>query len=276
LQVVFVVADNGHFMTRKIAEPVLRIPFVSVNILSIFEEDLDEKINKIKPQILHIYPSHLEDILGDLEINPVIITTGSERLNKKLRKRVEEKFKCIVIETYGCSECVLIASSCKLGNLHVHEDICILEEIKGKTYLTNLINDFSPIYRYEMTDEIEYIDCLCGEKGQAIVVSGRSDDILYFVDVFGRRRKENPISLEVLLLSIAFPFSYQLIHTSQNYLLIYIKCRKEDYNSIQDMLEKNLLSYFESKLIDIKIQIEYNANFVKGKNGKRKQILNKI
>ncbi len=284
ITVIFVVADNGHFMTKKIAVPAIKSFFVNVIILSIFDEHLLKKINSHSPQILHMYPSNLENIYSQLTIYPKIITTGSEKLSSSLRKKLSVKFpKSRIIETYGCSECVLIGSSCKFGNIHLHEDVCIVEAVKNneiieekyiksdKIYITNLINDFSPIIRYELNDCIEYIDCFCGKEGKAILVHGREDDTLELIDIYGKMNKHFPISIETIFASIPYAFTYQIIHENQNYLKIIVNCEHEIEKELSINISKNIENYF--KLYNIIYKIFFRIPFILGKSGKMRQII---
>ncbi len=284
ITVVFVVADNGHFMTRKIAIPVIKTFFVNVIILSIFDENLLKKINSYSPQILHMYPSNLENIYSQLTISPKIITTGSEKLSSNLRKKLSVKFpKSRIIETYGCSECVLIGSSCKFGNIHLHEDVCIVEAVKNneiieekyiksdKIYITNLINEFSPIIRYELNDCIEYIDCFCGKEGKAILVHGREDDTLELIDIYGKTNKHFPISIETIFVSIPYFFTYQVINENQNYLKIIVNCEREIEEQLSIKISENIENYF--KLYNIIYKIFFHIPFILGKSGKMRQII---
>jgi phenylacetate-CoA ligase len=288
---IFVVADNGHFMTRKIAIPVLNMFLINTIILSLFDENLVNKINSYNPQILHMYPSNLENIYLNLFISPIIITTGSEKLTKNLRNKLSIRFpKTKIIETYGSTECVFIGSSCKFGNIHIHDDVCIVEAIdkynniitekyikSDKIYITNLINNFSPIIRYEMNDSIEYIECCCNKSGPAIIVHGRSDDILHFFDPYGKMQKHSPISIETIFVSIPYNFSYQIVHKQQNFLLINIKYDEVNKLILYNIISRNIRNYLDNcELYNVQFQIHFNEFFIIGKNGKTRQIINLV
>jgi len=122
IKMVFVVATEGHFMTKKLSVPCFNIFFFDVLVLSMFDKNLVEKINIFNPDILHSYPSLLEEIYYNLKINPKIITTGSESLSYNLKLKLQENFQnAKIISTYGSSECVFMATSCKYGNLHISD-----------------------------------------------------------------------------------------------------------------------------------------------------------
>ena len=76
-----------------------------------------EKINDIKPDILHTYPSVLDEIIDDLDNGIKIITTGSESISDSLKEKIKKKTSKL-IETYGSTECVFMASSCNNQILH--------------------------------------------------------------------------------------------------------------------------------------------------------------
>ena len=286
IKMVFILVDNGHFMSRKMAKPVINIfmnIFIEITILSIFDMNKAEKINNIKPDILHTYPSVLDEIIDDLDSGIKIITTGSESISDNLKEKIKKKTSKL-IETYGSTECVFMASSCKYGTLHVSNK-CIIELVKdGKvindinipsdyTLMTNLINTFQPLVRYRIDDSLEYVECMCNSKKKAVIVHGRSDDIFYLIDTEGTMQKHSPISIESIFVSIPGKFVFQVIHYRQNCIQIYIMT---DDNNILELVDRNFNDY----LIKFKLNISYNITkkdiYRNNKHGKMKQIISYV
>lgn len=254
IKIVFITYTNCHCMTRKICEPFIKT--ININILIIDANDnlISEKINNFKPHIMHVYPCIIDQILYKIDIpDPISITTGTERLSLIIRRKLENKFNSTrIIETYGCTECPLIGSSCNHGNIHVNDN-CILElvdknnniikdkyVISDHILITNLINTYQPIIRYVISDSVQYIDCPCRSNRTAIKIHGRTDDNIYMIDKNDNIIKITPLMLESLLVTIPYQFTYQIVQEKLNYLIIYVITLHQDILScmIKDVLNE--------------------------------------
>ena len=286
ITMLFVLTIDGHFMSRKIAVPPLTMFFINVVVLSMFDPCLTDKINKLKPDILHSYPTLLDEILPDIDINPIIITTGSEHLSDTLRCKLQEKFENTkIIETYGTSECVFMASSCKYNKLHL-SDKCIIELVdehnniitdddisSDHILVTNLVNTFQPLVRYKLNDSLQYTHCMCSSKSKAIIVDGRVDDFMYFIDIFGKKHKHSPISIETIFIRIPERFIYQIVHYKQNCLNIFISA--DNFNDVKELVKNSMDDYIDNFFLNITYSI-YEQTIERNKNGKIKQIISLI
>ena len=286
IKMTFIVATGGHFTTKKLSVPCFNIFFIDVLVLSIFDENLVEKINIFRPDILHSYPSLLEEIYFNLKINPKIITTGSESLSYGLKSKLEEKFKNTkIITTYGSSECVFMATSCKYGNLHISDQVIIeLVDKQGKIIeeeniessyilITNLINTYQPIIRYKLKDSLEYIRCFCGSHKKAILVHGRIDDFMFFIDVYGVMKKYSSITIECIFANIPEFFTFQFIHYNQNYLDIFLD--SDNYDYLKYLVERNLNNFMDKNNLFLYYNIFYKK-IERNKSGKYKKIINLV
>jgi phenylacetate-coenzyme A ligase PaaK-like adenylate-forming protein len=157
---------------------------------------LVEQLNAIpKVSCIVTYPSMLtilakEKEAGRLQIEPVVISTGGETLTDDLRARVRRAFPALkygILDTYGCTECLVMSFVCSHGRKHVHEDWVILEAVdesmrpvpdgtlSASVLLTVLANDVQPFIRYDLGDCLRfYTDpCPCGSPFRSFQVEGR-------------------------------------------------------------------------------------------------------
>ncbi|MFZ9887357.1 MAG: phenylacetate--CoA ligase family protein [Myxococcota bacterium] len=243
-RMAFVVASGGHYMTSLLASrvPPIGALLSDAQVVSIESPVpvIIERLNLLRPHLLHSYPTLLELLAheqrrGALQIVPELITAGSEPLTPSCRALLNEVFpRSRLVETYAATECVPMATSCHLGALHINEDACLLEgvdergepvpfgERAERVWVTNLLNTAQPLLRYELNDQAVFRagQCLCGSPFQVIEVHGRSDDTFYLRDELGAWQAHPPIPLELLFLSVPGLLQYQLVHERQNQLRV--------------------------------------------------------
>lgn len=125
---------------------------------------------------------------------------------------------------YGLAELTPVATQCEFGELHIIEEMAVVEEIGGKIVVTNPFNEAMPIVRYQTGDtgRIVSSNCQCGRKSRIIkdlkgkgvdfyagpefrtpidwlVVSPISKKYIDFIDTW---RAEVKISKKILELSV--------------------------------------------------------------------------
>lgn len=167
-------------------------------------ENYVKQINKIKPKTMLGYVQSVSEISKfisrtNMEIhrfNSIITSAGV--LTNRIKRDIEETFKCKVFNRYGSREVGIIASSCEKSNkLHINmiqqyleiEDSQYINQLnqKGNIIITNLINYAMPLIRFRIGDRasINYKKCPCGRNLLRLDnVFGR------FVDVFKNERDE--------------------------------------------------------------------------------------
>jgi phenylacetate-CoA ligase len=154
-------------------------------------------LNAYQPVALMGYPSMLallavEAQAGRLRILPKRITCTSEPLLPEVRRALEEAFHAPVASMYGTSEAGPMAIGCWRGpGMHLCDDLVIIEPVdqagrpvpagtrSDKIYLTAISNPTLPLIRFELTDQVTFLDsaCPCGSAHQLIAdVEGRLDD----------------------------------------------------------------------------------------------------
>ena len=166
-------------------------------------DEIVDGLNGCQPALLGGYPSVLfalanEAQEGRLRIAPARITSMAEPLLPEIRAALEETWKVPVINIYGATE-FGTTSSCGLGPwLHLSDDLMIIEPVDAagrpvgrgvcsdKIYVTNLFNYTMPFIRYEVTDQLRFLDgpCPCGSVHRRIADPlGRLDDCFHYGDL---------------------------------------------------------------------------------------------
>jgi len=240
--------------------------------------------NNIKT--IHGYPSTisiLSQLILDLGIQNTIndlslvsITLGSESLSIRQRSLIEGVFKCKVYNFYGQTESVADIFECEKGKLHINESFSFVELIDNKNGYFNLVgtqlkNTKFPLIRYDTGDLVVYNPeekCKCGRKSRIISeIIGRNEDFLILND--GRRigRLDH-----IFKDSFAVVESQFIQHEKGKSKLLIVKS-KEYKQSDEDNIKDNI----NEKLgFDFNVEIKYVDTIQKSKNGKLKQVVNKI
>jgi phenylacetate-CoA ligase len=190
---------------------------------------LVDQLNDFAPTVLASYPSMAWVLSqaqrsGRLRIAPQAVWTGGETLTLATRRALADAFHAPVRDSYGASECFLIASECSCARLHLHADWTVLEpvderdravpegEFGATTLLTNLSNHVQPIIRYRLGDRVRFVPgaCDCGSELPVIEVQGRADDVLTLEDAQGHAVHLAPLALTTVLEDGAGVFDFQL------------------------------------------------------------------
>jgi phenylacetate-CoA ligase len=236
-RIALVAATGGHFASVVAFERARELnPWLGATSRSFsFMQpiaQLTEQLNAFAPTVLASYPSMAwvlaqEQRRGRLKIAPRALWTGGETLTAAMRRTLGECFHAPVRDSYGASECFLIANECRCGRLHLNADWVVLEpvdehgqpvpagELGATTLLTNLSNHVQPIIRYDLGDRVRLLPaaCACGSALPAIEVQGRADDVLTLEDAQGHAVHLAPLALTTVLEDDAGVFDFQL---SQN------------------------------------------------------------
>jgi phenylacetate-CoA ligase len=184
------------------------------------------KLNETQPDVLLGSSSTIFKLTKEVEkkqlnISPKVISVYGEPFYSPVRQAIQETWQHAgIFNTFGTSE-GLSASYCRANSkeMHLNDDLAIAEPIYDesnciakKIYLTNLFNYTLPLIRYEVLDEIEFIDrtCDCGSHFQLIAEpKSRPDfDFTYKGDIF-----VNHIVFSYPLLSDKNIKEYQVIQT---------------------------------------------------------------
>jgi phenylacetate-CoA ligase len=158
-------------------------------------------LNAYQPLVLMGYPSMLALLAAEaradrLRILPRRIITTSEPLLPEVRRALGEAFCVPVANMYGTSEAGPVGVGCFRGpGIHLSDDLVIVEPVdlagrpvppgvrSDKLYLTALANPTLPLIRFELTDQVTFLDrpCPCGSAHRLIAdVQSRLDDLFTY------------------------------------------------------------------------------------------------
>ncbi len=129
---------------------------------------------------------------GDLEIDPVRVSTNSEPLTQEDREAILTAWGATIHNLWGSTEIGVQAVGCGQGEgLHVCEDEVVLERVDesgnpvsadqpaARTLATGLANLTFPFIRYDLGDEVTLLPgrCPCGSSLLRVAdIAGRRDD----------------------------------------------------------------------------------------------------
>lgn len=243
-RVVFVGAISGHFASTVSIERLRRLnPALSLSLRSISflqsAETLAAQLDALRPTVVATYPSVAlllaeERLAGRLRTAPREMWTGGEDLSAARRDFVQEALGCPVVNNYGASEFLTLASECRQGRLHLNSDWAILESVDAQgravpagergasTLLTNLANHVQPLIRYELGDCVRQDPavCPCGSALPVIEVEGRNDDALRLGRPGARAVYVPPLAVSTVLEDYAGLFDFQLVQQGPCELLL--------------------------------------------------------
>lgn len=161
-------------------------------------ENIGGKLDALQPNVISAPPSMLKIIAreaekGRIHISPKKLVSYAEILYPDVKDYLIRTFGCPVHEIYKCTEGP-IAISCRCGNLHINEDLVLVEAFDGdgsytepgkpcrKLVVTDLHRKSQPIIRYELNDilTISPAKCPCGSSFRVIrSIQGRADDVFW-------------------------------------------------------------------------------------------------
>ena len=244
-RIVFLGATSGHFASAVSLERIRRLnPLLaprlrSVSILQALDKQIAE-LHALQPTVVATYPSVAvllaeEHHAGRLGIAPQEIWTGGETLTANMRAMIEKAFKCPVVNSYGASEFLTLASQCRCGALHLNSDWAILESIDedgrllptgtagASVLLTNLANHVQPLIRYDLTDSVALHagSCACGSSLPVIEVQGRRDDMLRLLGDSDQSVRVVPLALTTVLEEEAGLFDFQIVQQGPRDVALY-------------------------------------------------------
>jgi len=159
--------------------------------------DLFERINKIKPDVIECYPSVLNLITqsckkDNLTFRPKVIFSFAELLLPNWRKNIVNFFDCDVRDVYGSVEFHRLAWECeKHEGYHLDIDAHLIEFVdkkdnpvetgEGIIIVTGLYNYAFPLIRYRIGEiaQLKQEPCSCGRTLPLVdLIQGREDDYI--------------------------------------------------------------------------------------------------
>ena len=229
--------------TAALFTPPLHHLFVNHKVFSLLDpiDRIVKDLNEFQPYSMFCYPSLLEllareQLEGRLNISlnkfASSLSAGSEPLSASTKRLAREAWGKDVQDTYGTSECFVMARSCRhFDRMHVMTDLCILEVVDrnnnpvppgqagDKILITNLFNYAQPFIRYEISDVTGYSTepCGCGWPFPTLLpVEGRTDDIFYIDRPGGGYEGVHPYLFLGPIVELDEVREYQLAQTGRN------------------------------------------------------------
>jgi phenylacetate-coenzyme A ligase PaaK-like adenylate-forming protein len=243
-RIALVGAIEGHFASTvslqrlRRLNPLLARRLCSVSCLQPWPR-LRAELEALAPAVIATYPSAAvllaeERQAGRLALAPREVWTGGETLTPAMRRFVEQAFGCKVVNSYGASEFLTLATECRAGRMHLNSDWVILEPVDARgrpvppgqasasTLLTNLANQVQPLIRCDIGDRVTLLPvaCECGSRLPVIDVQGRSDDTLRLAGSGRQPVQVLPLALATVLEEDAGLFDFQLVQQGPAELLL--------------------------------------------------------
>ncbi|MCW8933969.1 MAG: adenylate synthase [Gammaproteobacteria bacterium] len=242
-----------------------------------------KKLVKFNPTILIAPASVLLKIIEKKpKINPVKVIAIAEVLEASDKRLLESYFQQKIHQIYQCTE-GFVAATCSEGNLHLNEDVLIIEKKwinqesgRFSPILTDLKRVTQPVIRYYLDDILieDKAPCACGSNFTRLkAIEGRKDDIFYLrnnrnelIDVFPDFIRNSLIIVSAELIE------YQVIQSEKNKLVIYIL-------PFNEVIRKNISSALDELFnrLDVLIpQYEFDEFKVIDNGKKRRRVMRQI
>ena len=293
-RIAFIGATSGHFASTVSAQRLRALnPSMAANlrVISFLQPTaaLVEQLNCLGPTVVSTYPTVAvllaeEAAAGRLHIEPREVWTGGETLTAGMRRRIERQLGCSVLNSYGTSEFLTLASQCHCGALHLNSDWAILEPVdehmrpvppgvpSHTVLLTNLANHVQPIIRYDLGDRVLVHPqrCACGSPLPMIDVQGRCDDILVLRARDGEPVRLLPLALTTVLEEEAGVFDFQLVQVASSALRLSVGANA----TAAARARAALLAFLgEQGLPHVRVSARHGSERVRGRTGKLQRVV---
>lgn len=141
-----------------------------------------------------------EQVAGRLDISPKVVFCAAEVLTNDARELMNDAWGAQPFNVYASTETAGIASECTKHNLHMYEDLVIIEvvdkdnkpvkpgEYGFKLLATVLFSRTLPLIRYEISDSVllSSRECTCGLPFALMEdIQGRAEEIVYLTGQSG-------------------------------------------------------------------------------------------
>lgn len=252
------------------------ISFTFYDLLIPLKEHV-KNLNKFKPSIL-IAPAQVLKLLAeeeDLDIEPKKIISVAEVLEEEDERIIERRFSQIVHQIYQCTEGFL-AHTCEKGNLHLNEDIVLIEKDwidKKSGRFSPIVTDFNrttqPIVRYKLDDILILEDepCSCGSVFTRIKkIEGRCDDILTMSSLNDEDCLLYPDFIRRAIISANTKINEYNVIKKDNNLHVYI-----DPIEAKEAVEDELSKLYKTHKLKV-LEHHYHTYKVQNLNKKRRRV----
>jgi phenylacetate-coenzyme A ligase PaaK-like adenylate-forming protein len=296
-----VFARGGHFLTATMfarqlrAQPLRRHYAKYFSILDPLPE-LVAQLNDFRPVLISTYASALsvladEQEAGRLHIQPLVISSGGELLLPSVRRRAEQLFGAVVVETYNASEATPMSLPCRLGRMHLNVDWFIVEPVdsagnpvppgqRSDTVLvTNLANYVQPLIRYELGDSVVVAEerCPCGSPLPTVTVEGRTDEILRVPRDGGGDVVLLPLALSTVVEETPGVLRYQIVHSAPATLTVRLDVDPGSLrHEVWDRVQRRMADFLRAQGAAVAVEPADDPPAVNPRSGKLRHVLSAL
>lgn len=272
------IEDKKRIVRITTPDPVFRSQHVarslnSTYIISIVNpiQSIIAELNMIQPDILFTYPSILPRLAeeaqeGRLKISPKLIIGGAEPMLVEHASAVKRVWNSKLFDGWGSTEVgvLAVASGYDPGMLLL-DDFVILEPVnkdglpvkKGeqteKVFVTPLFRYTLPLLRYEVTDQVNFIDtpASCGSGFRRISnVENRLEDVFKY---YGSIEVHPKLFLSILGAEVSI-LEYQVHQTKKGADVLVTSNKNVDCDRLKKLITAGLLeSGLQNPVVSIKI-----------------------
>lgn len=250
-----------------------------------------EDLIKFQPEYFVGFPSTILEIAKyglnhkyDFPANVVkAIFPTAETVTHEMRFTIEQFFKTKIYNQYASSEGAPFIFECKNGNLHLELQSGVFEVLdddnqpaqSGRLIVTSLINEGTPLIRYDIGDSItlenEKKTCDCGNHNPLVKeILGRVDDFIYSPE----NGKINLGNISNTLKDTKGIILFQAIQKSLDKITILTVVDKDIYNK---NIEKIFINNWRDRIGHaMELDILYVDNIPVQKSGKFRIVDNRI
>jgi phenylacetate-coenzyme A ligase PaaK-like adenylate-forming protein len=255
-------------------------PYLDIELVSLTDKDLVDRIAEFRPTHLTAYASVLHELArrteeGELDLKPELqqVVNISERLLPEAREHYGKVFDAPILNDYAMGECLFLTNGCLTsGGMHVNADWAILEVVdednrpvpdgeKGaKVLVTNLANVVQPIIRYEIGDIVTMATepCECGSNLPLIEKIDGRDSEMFWIGSEGELEPLPPAMFEVALGELLDAREYQLVQEERNRFLVRVEPlpgAKLDEARARKLMQEQLAEYGFEKQLEIDVEV---------------------
>lgn len=250
--------------------------------------EIIEGLNQTQPDVLLGSASTIHKLSQDalekrLCISPKVISVYGEPFYPPVRKAIERIWPTAgIFNTLGTSEGMSASYCCANSKvMHLNDDLCITEPIgitgniapkntlSNRVYITNLFNFTLPLIRYEILDELLFLDkmCACGNPFQLIdEPTNRPDfDFIYNDTIF-----VNHVVFAYPLLAEKHIKEYQVKQTVKGADILLLTTGEIDFQKLQAALQHNL---HQLGMVNPEIHFSTVTNFDYPPSGKLRRFI---
>ena len=177
-------------------------------------QTITQILNGFQPEVLVAYAETAKalaqrQIGGELTIAPGAVFTSSEILTLPGKKTIVRAWGREPFNAYAATETGLIAADCEHHQMHIGEDLLILEVVDKnnqpvpagtygeKILITVLFSRTVPLIRYEMSDSVMIansdVKCPCGKPFAILAgIEGRVEDTMHLQNSDGKAISVKP------------------------------------------------------------------------------------